>query len=51
MSKSTSRFSLVLDIEPANPSHAYEHFTGKLAYETDPADLSVDISKESPAKR
>jgi rhodanese-related sulfurtransferase len=39
------RFSLVLEIEPASPNKAYQHFMDKLAYETDVADLSVDISK------
>jgi rhodanese-related sulfurtransferase len=39
------KFSLSLQIEPASPSIAYRYFMNKLSYETDIADLSVDIKK------
>ncbi|QKS70302.1 rhodanese-like domain-containing protein [Paenalkalicoccus suaedae] len=42
---SKPRFALTLDVEPANPKDAYNFFMQKLSYETDVADLSIDIKK------
>ncbi|WP_416147513.1 rhodanese-like domain-containing protein [Salipaludibacillus sp. HK11] len=39
------RFLLSLEVEPATPSVAYSHFMKKLSFETDVADLSLDIKK------
>ncbi|BAB05811.1 rhodanese-like domain-containing protein [Halalkalibacterium halodurans] len=39
------RYSLALEVEPANPNEAYRHYMKKLSYETDIADLSIDIKK------
>ncbi|NDI33848.1 rhodanese-like domain-containing protein [Chengkuizengella sediminis] len=39
------KFSLVLQTEVADPKNAYQHFMAKLAFETDVADLIIDLKK------
>jgi rhodanese-related sulfurtransferase len=39
------RHSLVLQVAPAEPKAAEAHFLAKLAFETDPADVKVDMDK------
>ncbi|MBB2482505.1 rhodanese-like domain-containing protein [Bacillus sp. APMAM] len=39
------RFALSLEMEPASPEIAYSHFMNKLTFETDVADLSIDLKK------
>ncbi|WP_134683989.1 rhodanese-like domain-containing protein [Brevibacillus migulae] len=45
MTQPTSRFSLVTEIPAAAPEQAYAHFANKLAYETDPADVMLDLQR------
>lgn len=42
------RFSLTLDTPAVTPAEAYRHFTSKLAYETDVADVMTDWNKGNP---
>ncbi len=41
----TSNFSLVLETSAAEPEVAHQHFLTKLAFETDPADVMLDIQR------
>ena len=41
----TSHFSLVLETPAAAPVDAQKHFLSKLAVETDPADLALDLQR------
>ncbi|MDP5272961.1 rhodanese-like domain-containing protein [Chengkuizengella axinellae] len=43
--KTKPKFSLVLQTEAADPKKAYQHFMGKLEFETDVADLLIDLKK------
>jgi len=40
-----SRFSLVLETPPAEPEVAHRHFVSRLAVETDPADVRLDLER------
>jgi rhodanese-related sulfurtransferase len=44
-STTTPRFSLVTEHAAADPEVAEAHFTAKLAFETDPADVHADLTK------
>ncbi|KAB7671291.1 rhodanese-like domain-containing protein [Bacillus sp. B1-b2] len=46
--KKEPKFSLALSIEPSNTEAAYEHFMKKLSFETDVADLLIDLKKGYP---
>jgi len=39
--------SFVLDPAPASPEEARRHFAAKLAFETDPADLALDLERRT----
>ncbi|MFS1513717.1 rhodanese-like domain-containing protein [Chengkuizengella sp. SCS-71B] len=39
------KFSLVLQTEAADPKIAFQHFTSRLSFETDVADLLIDLKK------
>lgn len=39
------RFALVREIEAAPPEVAQAHFASRLAFETDPTDLAIDLAK------
>lgn len=41
----TSHFSLVLETSPAEPEIAHCHFVSRLAFETDPADVRLDLER------
>ena len=41
-------FSFVLDHAPAEPAVARQHFLAKLAFETDPADVHLDLERRHP---
>ncbi|HSE40150.1 MAG TPA: rhodanese-like domain-containing protein [Acidobacteriota bacterium] len=41
----TSQFSLVLETPAAEPQEAYRHFAMKLAVETDPSDVMLDLQR------
>jgi len=41
-------FSFVLDHAPAEPAAASQHFLAKLAFETDPADVHLDLERRHP---
>lgn len=41
----TSHFSLVLETPPAEPDIAHRHFVSKLAVETDPSDVRLDLQR------
>jgi rhodanese-related sulfurtransferase len=41
----TSHFSLVLEVPPAEPQDASRHFASKLAFETDPSDVMLDLQR------
>jgi rhodanese-related sulfurtransferase len=41
----TSHFSLVLETPAAQPEEAHCHFLAKLAVETDPADVRLDLQR------
>ena len=45
MNARQSRFSLVLETPPARPEEAKRHFLAKLAVETDPADVRLDLQR------
>ena len=45
----TPRFSLVAEAPPAPAAVAHAHFDGRLAVETDPADVHADLSKGADA--
>jgi len=45
MNQPISRFSLVTEFPAADPERAYNHFTSKLAFETDPADVMLDLER------
>ena len=40
-----SHFSLVLETPPAEPDIAHQHFVSKLAFETDPSDVMLDLER------
>jgi rhodanese-related sulfurtransferase len=40
-----SHFSLVLETPPAEPDIAHQHFVSKLAFETDPSDVRLDLER------
>lgn len=40
-----SHFSLVLEVPPAEPEIAHHHFISKLAVETDPSDVKLDLER------
>ncbi|WP_394826021.1 rhodanese-like domain-containing protein [Pendulispora albinea] len=42
------RFSFLFEIPPAPAEEAHRHFLGKLAFETDPADVHLDVTRETP---
>lgn len=42
---SVSHFSLVLETPPADPEIAHHHFASKLAFETDPSDVMLDLQR------
>lgn len=48
MPKSSPSFSFVREYPPAVPEVACQHFLAKLAVETDPADLVVDLERGVP---
>lgn len=39
--------SFVLDPAPASPDEARRHFAARLAFETDPADLAIDLERRA----
>ncbi|WP_394833111.1 rhodanese-like domain-containing protein [Pendulispora rubella] len=41
------RFSFLLEIPAAPPEEAHRHFAGKLAFETDPADVHLDLERKT----
>jgi rhodanese-related sulfurtransferase len=41
----TSHFSLVLEVLPAEPQEASQHFASKLSFETDPSDVMLDLKR------
>ncbi len=41
----TPHFSLVLEVPPADPAAARQHFLHKLAVETDPSDVRLDMQR------
>ncbi|WP_223292395.1 rhodanese-like domain-containing protein [Salipaludibacillus neizhouensis] len=43
--KREPKYSLTLDIQPSETELAYEHFMRKLSFETDVADLLIDLRK------
>lgn len=45
MSSTRSHFSLVLETPVARPEEAHAHFLAKLAVETDPADVRLDLQR------
>lgn len=40
--------SRVLDVAPADPREAREHFAEKLRFETDPSDVWTDLQSGNP---
>ncbi len=42
------RFSFLFEIPAASPEEAHRHFMGKLSFETDPADVHLDLQRETP---
>ncbi|MGZ3716300.1 MAG: rhodanese-like domain-containing protein [Ktedonobacterales bacterium] len=45
MTATRSHFSLVLETPPARPEEAQRHFLAKLAVETDPSDVRLDLQR------
>lgn len=45
MTAVSSQFSLVLETPAARPEEAHRHFLAKLAVETDPADVRLDLQR------
>jgi rhodanese-related sulfurtransferase len=43
--KPTSHFSLVSEVSTAGPNEALRHFNSKLAFETDPTDVLLDLHR------
>ncbi|HWL88067.1 MAG TPA: rhodanese-like domain-containing protein [Polyangiaceae bacterium] len=41
------RFSFLFEIPAAPPEQAHQHFLAKLAFETDPADVHLDLQRET----
>ncbi len=44
----TATHSFVLEHAPAEPAEAERHFLAKLAFETDPADVHLDLERRYP---